>query len=1054
MNPKTAFSAVLIAALTFTASAADKVWTNGTGDGKWSTKGNWSDNAAPTVSDAGYTITVSDTSANDIAGLHPTSLILTGASAVNVSGQSLTITGGVTFNATADSTLSLPIVLSGSGRQQFGGSSTKTLTLSGVVSGEGGIEQNQYFPLVLSGANTFEGGYTQTKGQVKIANGDAFGKGAVVFTGPQKVGSAYVTPFVISAANLTIPNDVTFPRDGYSGEGHKGSVSVAKGTVFSGYCDFSNGGMRLTYNDAFGDGAITFNGIVKLNNYTGSTYSYQSFFIPKTNANRPIDFYGRITNGGVVFQDDGGGLFRFHAAGNELNILWLRSSNINAQTRAKDAFTGSTLVVFDNTGNRTGQVFDLCGYDQTIASVYEYTEVSAVYTHTVKGGTARLTMKSTADRTFAGKFSDDLTVCWMPTTAKTYTLKFAASDTTGGLVVSNGMVSLESCASFPNATRLEVASGATFAMAAGTSFNASAARLDLATGATLNLADGVNLAFESVYLDGNRLSGGETFSSANPIAGVTITGGGSVSVPIAPVPATRTATWSGGGGANVLSDEGSNWEGGSMPKLDDGLTAVTFASGGTEAAAASAMFLNGILFNASADFSLSSVSDAVSVRLQSGGIDTASPASGTRKYTVAAPVDAAVDQTWNVAANTSLEMEGRLFGGTAVSTLLRTGPGTVNLSGTDDFIGRIVISNGVTSVRGDGLGHTNLGEVAICDWPQGSTSVTFTDATIEKPVLFDVDSSGSKYGYGALTLFNGTNTFNGQVSILGNHVRFVVVNDAVATFAGGMVNNIRYPVLRSTTSGTTVGTGKFVVTNTPLNLLGWWQETLNGEFAVSGNKFTLHGLSVRNTSTLRIMVDDAIEQCSRLVFRDRATIDLNGHDLYVGKLEDFDFADAPATKVASAAPAMLEIQMAASETSRCWIAFNDAAGLRKKGAGALAICRESSTTGTLEVAAGRLTLAAGSGIAGGWASGSEVIVGAAGRLVVERLRSVSRSAVVRVATGGVIELADGVDIRVAELWVDGVKRPNGSYTRESAPGLIAGAGTLEVGKHGFCLMVF
>ena len=344
--------------------------------------------------------------------------------------------------------------------------------------------------------------------------------------------------------------------------------------------------------------------------------------------------------------------------------------------------------------------------------------------------------------------------------------------------------------------------------------------------------------------------------------------------------------------------------------------------------------------------------------------------------------------------------------------------------------------------------------MVICDWPQGSTSVTFTDATIEKPVLFDVDSSGSKYGYGALTLFNGTNTFNGQVSILGNHVRFVVVNDAVATFAGGMVNNIRYPVLRSTTSGTTVGTGKFVVTTTPLNLLGWWQETLNGEFAVSGNKFTPHGLSVRNTSTLRIMVDDAIEQCSRLVFRDRATIDLNGHDLYVGKLEDFDFADAPATKVASAAPAMLEIQMAASETSRCWIAFNDAAGLRKKGAGALAICRESSTTGTLEVAAGRLTLAAGSGIAGGWASGSEVIVGAAGRLVVERPRSVSRSAVVRVATGGVIELADGVDIRVAELWVDGVKRPNGSYTRESAPGLIAGAGTLEVGKHGFCLVVF
>ena len=34
--------------------AADKVWTNATGDGKWGTDGNWSDNVAPTASDTGY----------------------------------------------------------------------------------------------------------------------------------------------------------------------------------------------------------------------------------------------------------------------------------------------------------------------------------------------------------------------------------------------------------------------------------------------------------------------------------------------------------------------------------------------------------------------------------------------------------------------------------------------------------------------------------------------------------------------------------------------------------------------------------------------------------------------------------------------------------------------------------------------------------------------------------------------------------------------------------------------------------------------------------------
>ena len=36
----------------FGAFAADKVWTNETGDGNWGTDGNWSDHVAPTASDA------------------------------------------------------------------------------------------------------------------------------------------------------------------------------------------------------------------------------------------------------------------------------------------------------------------------------------------------------------------------------------------------------------------------------------------------------------------------------------------------------------------------------------------------------------------------------------------------------------------------------------------------------------------------------------------------------------------------------------------------------------------------------------------------------------------------------------------------------------------------------------------------------------------------------------------------------------------------------------------------------------------------------------------
>ena len=1028
----------------FGAFAADKVWTNETGDGNWGTDGNWSDHVAPTASDTGYTITVSGTSVNNVVGLAPTRLILTGSSAVNVSGQSLALTGGVQFDATADATLALPLVLSGSGQQPFGGSSSKTLNLTGVVSGSGGIEQTGYFALSIQAVNTFTGGFKQTKGQVKIKTGSAFGSGEVVFTGPQKVGTAYVVPFVVDAVNLTIANDIKFARDGYgSGEGHMGSVSISAGTKFTGVCDFSAGGSRLQKNGS-ANGTITFDNTVKL--YPSSeSGGYATTFLPKINSTCPLLFNKKMTGGGQTYQDNGSSILRFAAAGNEIVMHRLQGSWMTIECKVADAFLPTTLVRFEGISTRANQLFNLGGFNQTVNAVYDH-DASQSYTHTVQGGgTARLTMKAAADRAYGGQFTDDLTICWMPTAAKTYTLTRTAFSTTGGLVVSNGTVALTSGASFPNAMRLEVAAGATFSMAAGTAFNQDAGRLDLGTGATLALADGVELAFEAAYLDGARLAGGTVYSAANPIPGVTITGGGTISVPLAPVPAARSATWSGGGGADVRTSLADNWSGNTVPALDDGLTAVTFAAGGSEAAVTDPLFVNGILFDASGAFTLRSAAVSAGVKLQGGGISSAQPASGTRDYTVSAPIGVEVDQTWDVATGTTLTLSGQLAGEIPTTKLLRTGGGTFKFSGVDDFTGELILSNGSSRVSGNGLGHTNAGSVAICDYPQGSTSVSFTDAIVNKPVLFAPDPTATVYGGVSLLAFYGTNTFTAPITLSGNYVRFRVANGAECRFAGGMVmaaNAERYPVLKSVEDSRVSGTGWFVVTNTALDVTGWWQESANAVFAVSGNKFFKDGIHLASNSKLRIAVDDAVASSFRLSFTGTATLDLDGHALDVGGYRDFTASDGGSPRVTSAKAAALKVST--TGTVNCWARFEEAAGLCKAGTGTFVLQRASSTTGTLEVAAGTVSFGTG----GGWSAGREVKIGATGRIAVSRSGTLAREAAVRVAAGGKIELAAGVAEHVTELWIDGVQQNPGSYTAAKVSSVFVGEGTLLVGDVG------
>lgn len=91
---------------------------------------------------------------------------------------------------------------------------------------------------------------------------------------------------------------------------------------------------------------------------------------------------------------------------------------------------------------------------------------------------------------------------------------------------------------------------------------------------------------------------------------------------------------------------------------------------------------------------------------------------------------------------------------------------------------------------------------------------------------------------------------------------------------------------------------------------------------------------------------------------------------------------------------------------------------------------------------------------GSWAGTNVVVESTAVSLGLKNAASLSAAAVVRVSTKGAakIDIASGVKVQVAELYVNGALQPDGLYTAAKLPGVIAGGGKLRVGNSGMVLI--
>jgi|GEM_PF-6591373 len=169
-------------------------WDGEGGDNRWSTAANWLGDRAPTSANelvfTGFDQAINQ---NDLAaGTSFTGITFdAAASAFEVSGNGITLSGDLVSQSAEFQTLDLPVALDGGRRilvsDAFGG-----VAIDGAVSGAHGLVKDGPGYLELAGANTYAGGLTVQAGSVYLAEDQTGATGDLV-VGPQSNAPVTVT---------------------------------------------------------------------------------------------------------------------------------------------------------------------------------------------------------------------------------------------------------------------------------------------------------------------------------------------------------------------------------------------------------------------------------------------------------------------------------------------------------------------------------------------------------------------------------------------------------------------------------------------------------------------------------------------------------------------------------------------------------------------------------------------------------------------------------------------------------------------------------------------
>lgn len=515
MKTKKRFSTAVAAALVLTVGmvGADTLtWTGGGDRTQWSDPLNWSSSGSHTVPQNGDSVyasaTTGTTVSNDLSNLSLALLELkyvrdgsqgtSGRKYVNFTGQTVTLTGGLSALKTTSSSLggsvesdyeiinAIPFVLTdgaNAGTNKF--DCTCRVTQKGALSGPGLLW------LVCSGVvttlnceNTCAGTYLTGGSIFDADNAKCLGDGSV------RAVHALTGGMIRQYSSLDCWLDVQTP----------GAVPDSQYTFGQQYSVNFNGritGKRMVVSPLSSGKTVTFNGDVDVE---GPVHAY-----------RQQDNYNLVFNGAVQCQDFGRyyaaktGTVTFNHSGNAIENLYALYHVVYAG--AVDALGTNAVVRFGEQSDAHG-VIDCRGFDQTIDRIALNSSypISAAkpdgHLFTSSDTPAVLTLRATADCETDAKFGGKLSLLWnprSPATFRTYAAYGRVMPMTGTLIVSNGTFEVNGSNCFPYATAVTVADGARFDWLAepGIFGLMGAEELRIGSGAVFSVGTGATVPFVS-----------------------------------------------------------------------------------------------------------------------------------------------------------------------------------------------------------------------------------------------------------------------------------------------------------------------------------------------------------------------------------------------------------------------------------------------------------------------------------------------------------------------------------------------------------------------------
>ncbi len=1031
MNMRAFFVCVSIL-LALSVCAVDKTWTGGAGDSLFSSSSNWSPAGAPADGDALlFANSVAVNATNDLIGRAFSGITASGSGAVTLAaGNAFTLTGTLTVSGSGVLNTTVPFSITNAVTFNL---SNANFYAYGAISGTGSITIEGGKDFYAKDAVSVSGGVTANKGRIRIEKPS--------FTAPVTLNQlrtnsvSYVALYFQNSGTYNVPITIT-NSDGSDYTLQTGSSTVhvtntapitlapSTYTRWMPNGSITHAGGIIVQPPARGDMAVIFNG----NNIIRDV---------------PIAFTNNL------FIDSG--TLRLAIASN--TYAYLKCYSHTVFTDVPYALDPNRIVGFGTSYKKYGtldingnnQIIDRPTIDNTAAPE------TSDYILTSSSGPATLTCRASGKSDFLGRLDGALSLCWDPvSSAHVFTITGRTSLTTGTLQVKAGTLLIASGTNtFPNLSGL-VASGTGTLRVENAALSA-AVTLTVTNTAQLMLPNGIALSCRNAQVDGTMLTAG-VYSATSTVNGrAFITGSGTLTVLTIPLSGT-VRTWT-GAGTNILFSTAENWD--AAPSFD-GSETFQFAEAGTNALVDGTFRLGAIRYNRSTPFSLAPADESASMRLGLGGITVLTPAAGTPvSHTNAVPLALSFAHEWQIGSNQTLAITAPVSGGTPTAPFIKTGDGTLRLTGTNTFESPLVLSNGMVMVNnGTALGNPTNTITIYRQTSDAAPAVNqrgplyFTDmvATNNRPLIF----SSVIYYIGQMNPKNGTLVLNGKVTFLGGER---IDNQSFMVFRGGFECTVADPWMQ------TMPGYMMRFEERPINMGSRFLPADNGgTFFVSTTNNTWGALGLYS-ATFLCGASNVIPTNSYITFGQSWTqngfVDLNGFDQQLKFLNN-NTGSTPSTNMAvrSATPATLTLH--GDSAVRTFVGyFTNAVSLRHRNTGTLALTSRTSasyTKGDLLIEAGTVAFRSGAT----W-TGSTNITVTAGTLSVEGgtgttfggndpARNVTR---LHLTSASHVNLATGITEYVRSATLDGENLPAGTYgsltsSAQYKSALFTGTGILYV----------